>query len=109
MNRIGVRPVPYVRPEARRPAPCVCGAWQAALQESMCRLCRKAAVGEHGRRLEALLSRITYDHGGVQLVWSGPGGEPAVFTPRVHFTAPDVLNPPGGPVCFLWFEDWADD
>ncbi|WP_414170972.1 hypothetical protein ACMATS_38320 (plasmid) [Streptoverticillium reticulum] len=101
--------VPYLPPLTRDVARCVCGGWGARAEESLCRTCREQAVAVHGERLAALLSRITYGHRGVRLHWTGPDTDAECFTPRVHFTAPDV-NDPGGPAIELrWFEHWADD
>ncbi|MFI1259186.1 hypothetical protein ACH4U6_36415 [Streptomyces netropsis] len=63
----------------------------------------------HGDRLAALLNRITFDHRGVHLSWSGPGTDAECFTPRVRLTAPDVHDTNGTPIALRWFEYWADD
>ncbi|MGP3941871.1 hypothetical protein [Streptomyces sp. 6N106] len=41
--------------------------------------------------------------------WTGPDDHPSAFTPRVHFTAPDVLEPHGATIALRWFDHWADD
>ncbi|MFC5149026.1 hypothetical protein [Streptomyces aureoversilis] len=90
-------------------ARCVCGGWGLTAEESLCRPCRRAAVDVHGGRLAALLARITYDHRGVRLHWSGPGSSPEAITPRVRLSAPDVGDPHGAAIELRWFEYWVDD
>ncbi|MEU5423494.1 hypothetical protein [Streptomyces sp. NPDC020667] len=90
-------------------ARCVCGGWGLTAEESLCRPCRRAAVDVHGGRLAALLNRITFDHRGVCLSWSGPSTEPEAFTPRVRLSAPDVGDPHGAAIELRWFDYWADD
>jgi len=101
--------VPYVPPMARESVCCPCGRWGPTAEESLCRPCRQRAVGEHGERLAGLLAHVTYDHRAVHLSWTGPDDGPSAFTPRVHFTAPDVLAPHGASITLRWFDHWADD
>ncbi|GAA1733017.1 hypothetical protein GCM10009680_86940 [Streptomyces yatensis] len=99
--------VPYVPPMAREPVYCPCGR-SGPTAESLCRPCRQRAVEEHGARLAGLLAHVTYDHRAVRLSWTGPDDHPSAFTPRVHFTAPDVLDPYGATIALRWFDHWAD-
>ncbi|MET9777670.1 hypothetical protein ABZ023_26005 [Streptomyces sp. NPDC006367] len=101
--------VPYTPPLARDTQRCPCGSLGPTCEESMCRPCRRRAVAVHGERLTRLLKTITYDHHGVELLWTKGGSDPTAFTPTVDFTTPDVHDPHGAPVRFRWLDLWADD